>query len=171
MKDRRAMNRLLGQAGLSQLNDPSILPQLACLVRDDAHFRSLVCACDPEGRRDMYEALAPNLAFKARPLHEYLIEAQRDAEARQLPIQNADGTLRAFNVPQVQTIAQKAVEVALANEHLTLTCRKCTKQETFHGARKADAIQDARLAGWVYDAVSSAIPFEICPTCPGGGVA
>jgi hypothetical protein len=169
MKDRRAMNRLLGEAGLAQMNDPSIIPQLAALVRDDAHFGRLVCACDPEDRTAMYEAMAPNLCFRPRPLHEYLIAAQQDAEARQLPIQQADGTLRAFNVPEIRTV-QRIVDEHLLSEHLALTCRKCTKQATFHGARKADAVQVAREAGWVYDAVSGPEPFEICPACPGGGL-
>lgn len=51
----------------------------------------------------MYEALVPNLRFEARTLDTYLREAQEDAEARQLPIQEPDGSLRAFQVPDLKT--------------------------------------------------------------------
>jgi hypothetical protein len=164
--NRAEINRTLGSAGLAQLNDPGLPAQLGSLVRDDKHFALLLGKCEPEQRTVMYEAMAPNLFFKPRPLHEYLIAAHQEAESLQLPVQQPDGTLRAFNVAEIHTAAQNAVDERLLSEHLTVTCSKCTKQATFHGARKADAVELARNAGWVYDEIHYDTPFEICPECP-----
>lgn len=164
MPDRRVINRLLGESGLGQLSDAGLPAQLAALVRDEAHFKSLMLACEPPMRSEMYEAMAPNLHFKARPLHEYLIEAQREAEARQLPTMDAQGNLRPFRPAELKTV-QEIVDGALLEQHLTLTCRKCTRQATFHGARKCDAVEAARKAGWCYDGTGP-VPFEVCPDCP-----
>lgn len=160
----RILNRMLGNAGLAQLDDAGLPAQLASLVRDEAHFKSLMLACEPEQRTAMYEAMAPALCFTPHPLHEYLIEAQRDAEARQLPTIDADGKLHPFRPAEIRLV-QNLVDGALLAEHLTLTCRKCTVQATFHGARRADAVDEARKAGWCYDA-TGAVPFEVCPNCP-----
>jgi len=165
MPDRKVINRLLGESGLAQLHDAGLPAQLASLVRDDRHFASLMLACDPSQRTAMYEAMAPNLHFRPRPLHEYLIEAQRDAEARQLPTVDEAGNLHPFRPAEIKLV-QDIVDAALLDQHLTLTCRKCTRQETFHGARKCDAIEAARNAGWCYDATSGPTPFEVCPDCP-----
>jgi hypothetical protein len=62
-------------------------------------------------------------------------------------------------------VAQAAVNEMFVNHHLTVTCRKCTKTETFSGVRKADAVQAARDAGWVYD-IFVGRGSEICPDCP-----
>lgn len=164
MSNHRVINRLLGESGLAQLTDPGLPSQLAALVRDEVHFKSLMLACEPEHRTAMYEAMAPNLHFRLRPLHEYLIEAQREAEARQLPTIDEAGKLHEFRPAELRTV-QSIVEGALLEQHLTVTCRKCTRQETFHGARKADAVDAARRAGWIYDGTGPT-PFEVCPDCP-----
>lgn len=164
MPDHRIINRLLGESGLAQLTDPGLPAQLAALVRDECHFKSLMLACEPAERTAMYEAMAPNLHFRPRPLHEYLIEAQREAEARQLPTIDEAGRLHEFRPAELKTV-QEIVEAKMLPEHLTVTCRKCTAQATFHGARKCDAVQAARSAGWAYDATGET-PFEVCPDCP-----
>lgn len=164
MSNHRVINRLLGESGFAQLTDPGLSAQLAALVRDETHFKSLMLACEPSQRGGMYEAMAPNLHFTPRPLHEYLIEAQREAEAQQLPTVDADGRLHPFRAAELATV-QRIVDEALLDQHLTVTCRKCTVQATFHGARKADAVDAARRAGWVYDGTGPE-PFEICPDCP-----
>jgi hypothetical protein len=164
MSNHRVINRLLGESGLAQLTDPGLPSQLAALVRDECHFKSLMLACEPEHRAAMYEAMAPNLHFRPRQLHEYLIEAQREAEARQLPTIDAEGKLHEFRPAELKTV-QNIVEGALLEQHLIVTCRKCTVQATFYGARKCDAVAAARAAGWCYDATGPE-PFEVCPDCP-----
>ncbi len=164
MSNNRIINRLLGESGLAQLADPGLPAQLAALVRDEVHFKSLMLACEPAERTAMYEAMAPNLHFRPRPLHEYLIEAQREAEARRLPTIDAEGKLHEFRPAELRMV-QNIVDAALLEQHLTVTCRKCTRQETFHGARKCDAVHAARSAGWAYDATGPE-PFEVCPDCP-----
>ena len=102
---RRRINKMLGEHGLGQLDHPGLVNQLAYLVRDHDHFRSLLIACEPDKRTDMFNAMAPNLRFKARTLEQYLTEARADAEARRLPIQAEDGTLKEFQIPEVKTSA------------------------------------------------------------------
>jgi len=98
---REEINRYLAKRGLGQLGDDGLISQLAFLVRDHLHFQSLLTACEPELRTPMYEALAPNLSFRPKPLASYLIEAARDAEARQLPVIGADGELQQYYPPEV----------------------------------------------------------------------
>ena len=102
---RRRINQTLGKHGLAQLDNPGLVGQLAYFVRDHEHFRSLLIACEPDKRTDMFNAMAPNLRFKARSLEQYLIEAKADAEARRLPVQAEDGTLKEFQVPEVNSHA------------------------------------------------------------------
>jgi hypothetical protein len=52
--------------------------------------------------------------------------------------------------------AQTAVNGSFAKHVLTVTCRSCTKQESFTGDTKLDAIVNARLAGWVYYEIDNA---------------
>jgi len=100
---RKRINRMLGEHGLAQLDDPGLHGQLAYLVRDHDHFRSLLITAPPEHRGLMYDAWAPNLRFKAHTLEQYLMEARADAEARQLPIQAEDGTLKPYNVAEIHS--------------------------------------------------------------------
>jgi hypothetical protein len=120
----------------------------------------------------MYDALEPNLRFKARTLDAYIIEAKQDAEARQLPTVGEDGQLHPYTPPQAGLAptelieaAQEAAEAAVAKHHLTLVCAKCTREQTFSGPRKADAVFGAREAGWIYSEINGRAR-EICPDCP-----
>ena len=100
------INRMLGQRGLAQLDEAGLVSQLGFLVRDHDHFLSLLIACEPSERRHMYDALVLNLRFKARPLEEYVSEARADAEARRLPVQEPDGSLKEFKVPEIKTTGE-----------------------------------------------------------------
>ena len=84
--------------------------------------------CEPEERRGMYDALMPNLRFHARPLEAYVTEWREQAETRQLPVVQPDGTLRAYNVPEIVTEVQALVAEAVAKYHLIVVCRRCTIQ-------------------------------------------
>jgi hypothetical protein len=149
------INRMLQSHGLGTLESGSgLLSQLGFLVQDHQHLRSLLARCEPENRSDMYNSLAPYLRFKAKPLDVYITESAERAE-QQLPTIDADGKINFNSKPtptidqEVAAIAQEDKEVAaivqrivgdtVANWSLTVTCRKCTKTETFSGIRKADA--------------------------------
>lgn len=153
-----AINHFLRSHGLAGLDQAGALAsQLAFFVRDHRHFRMLLNQCEPENRRAMYETLAPNLQFKAKPMHEYLIELARDAECRQLPTINTDGTFKPFRVAEipVKTEAQRDAEIcnaavgeAIANEHLVVVCTLCKREDVFHGVTKEDVVAALRKAGW-----------------------
>jgi hypothetical protein len=177
-RDRFAINHELKSHGFASLDEAGALAaQLAYLVQDDKHFASLLNACEPEERRNMYEAMAPNLPFKARSLAEYLIEMAEDAERRQLPVIGEDGQLRAFKPPVIESapktdaaIATEAVAEALAKERLWVVCVLCTREDVFRGATKDDAVADARKNGWRVGYKRSspeAAPeqVEVCPAC------
>lgn len=146
MRDTRPINRLLGQSGLAQLGDPGLIPQLACLVRDHAHFRSLLITCEPEERRAMYEAMAPNLSFQARSLDAYLTEAREDAAARQLPTVAPDGTLQPYRVPEV---GKSNVAACSAPGVLGLLCPYCDREQQIQAKGISAAVEVAiRDHGW-----------------------
>lgn len=183
-----AVNNALGRAGLSTLDDPrGLLQQAAFLTQDHDDLRRLINKCEPQHRREMYEALKPHLSFEPKPLDVYIAELGDEAARKQLPTIGPDGHFRPFHVPELQTArlaqaitdqimgkpatektpeeqaAQDAVDSARAKHTLTVTCRKCTRVAQFHGDRKADAIFNARLAGWGYDSYQGGA--EICPEC------
>jgi hypothetical protein len=109
----------------------------------------------------MYEALRPNLNFKARRFDDYLIELAQEAERLQLPTVTADGSLAAFkpsqaafkkpelDAPRTEAqIASAALVAEIAKEHLTVACGLCMREETFHGTDKPEAVKALRKAGW-----------------------
>lgn len=166
--EKKSINNFLGNRGFATLDDPAhMVQQMGFCVRDHEHFRQMLTACSGIDRSNMYQALAPHLRFPAKPLDVYLSEAGDLAERKQLPIQGEDGKLRAFNTPVLESeeyLIEKILYNKLMEFHLTLKCRKCTKLEQFHGGRKADAVQDARNAGWTYDEIQGE-GFEVCPDC------
>lgn len=164
---KRRINTYLGHNGLGQLDDPGLLPQLGYLVRDHDHFRSLLVACVPEERRNMYDALASNLRFKARTLDEYLTEARQQAEAEQLPTWHGDH-FEPFKVPEItttNTLVEGLITEAVAKVRLDVTCKKCMRAESFYGTDKYEALKAARDAGWAYSCADGE-GVEICPECP-----
>ena len=92
-----------------------------------------------------------------------------EAQIQELPTVDSDGKFHAFRPPEIRSV-QAAVEEEMSQHHLTLTCRKCTREETFHGERKAEVIFKARQAGWTYGldptGKGSEKASEICPDCP-----
>lgn len=163
--DRQAINHYLAKYGLGSLNDPGLAAALGYLIGDDAELSRLLNCCEPGERRSMYEALRPNLRFPARRLDEYVSEWREQAEVRQLPIVGEDGTMRAYNVPEVKTALDKALVEAVAKYHLIVTCRRCTWEETFAGTDRYEAVKRARESGWVYYHGEESVGFEVCPKC------
>lgn len=169
MQDRIAINRALSGLSLGQLEDgAALVSMLASFVEGHDQFRQLLVKCEPDQRRDMYESMRPYLRFVPLSLDQYLSDAARMAAERQWPTQGADGKLHPFRVPEIgsdEAIIADAIAESLAEEHLRLVCRKCTREATFHGLRKADAVFAARNAGWSYDEIAGD-GFEVCPECP-----
>jgi hypothetical protein len=166
LNHRAIVNRLLSKLELPSLEDAAnLVPVLAAQVRDHDHFRALIARCEPEQRWEMYESMRPYLRFKAHELDWYIAEAKAVAEACKLPEWDSEkkAWIEPQPTPEVRTI-QRMTEEALLPGRLTLTCRKCTKTETFCAAtnRKQDAIDKARELGWGYDVVEK---FEMCPKC------
>ena len=150
----------------------ALFDQTSFAIKDHDHFRRLLDRCEPAERANMYAALASRLKFQPKPLDVYTAELAGVAEAKQLPTIAKDGTLLPFKRRELQTPeyrAQQVIARELAKYHLKLTCRKCTRYEMFDGERKIDAIKAARSCGWTYQELNNT-GYEICPTCPGGGV-
>lgn len=170
--ERQAINHYLRKHHLGALEDRGLPAQLAFLIDDDQEFSRLLNICEPAERRNMYESLKPNLRFPARPFDEYLAEWREQAEVRQLPVVQPDGTLRAYNVPEITTQMQKSIEVVIsesvARYHLILTCRRCTLQQAFPGVNKPEAVERAREAGWTWHHGEDSTGYEICPDCQNG---
>lgn len=173
-----AINHFLRSNGLGDLSQAgALMTQLAFFVRDHAHFLALLIACEPKERHHMYDAIAPNLRFKAKPFATYLIEAAQDAERRQLPTIGEDGHFRPFRAPEVKTepagsdaaIATAAAIEAVAKARLWMVCALCTTEDVFRGITKEDAVRDARKAGWRLGFKKSDTPeiesVEVCPRC------
>jgi hypothetical protein len=169
------INHYLGNRGLATLDDPNgLVQQLAFFIDDDEHLKQIINRCDRDLRRDMYEAVRPHLSFTPRPLDVYISELGMEAEIQQLPTLDEQGRFQPFRVQDIRTqeetelrsLIQDFVESAITKHHLTLTCRSCTREETFHGSRRADAIAAARAAGWTYGLDAAGTGFEICDQCP-----
>lgn len=160
------LKKALAKFGIS-LNINEAIAQLASTIRDHAHLQRLVTETEPSMRQSFYDSVRPHLKFRAKPMDVYISDAKQMAEREQLPVLQPDGTLQAFKPTQDVATAQKAMAKAIADRNLTLTCSKCTKEETFYcvGAETPVAvIMKARRVGWVYNPVSLT---EQCPDCMG----
>ncbi|MES2136990.1 MAG: hypothetical protein V4502_08030 [Pseudomonadota bacterium] len=178
------INHALRSKGLASLSEgPALVAQLAMFVRDDRHFRALINTCEPQERGNMYNALAPNVRFKARPLSDYLIEIAQDAERQQLPTLGPKGELQEFKTavinnpdsfriepPTDAAIATNAIAEAVAKQRLHVVCLLCTREDVFRGVTKEEAVEALRAAGW--RAGSKYVgegeereQVEICPRC------
>jgi hypothetical protein len=173
------INRFLQSKGMATLAQAGpLMSQLAYCIPDNAAFKRALMACEPQERRHMYDALKPNLRFKAHPLDTYVIESHQDAEARQLPTIGPDGNFIPFRVPEVQTqpgdaevqkLVESAVVDSVARHHLRVTCFKCTKEAVFSGITKQDAVVALREAGWRLKYKPDSVELEraeVCPECP-----
>lgn len=144
---------------------------LASTVRDHKHFETLLTSCEPEERQMLYDSCLPHLKFTAWPLDRYVASAGRMAERLQLPVLGPNGELLEFrpaqDVKSAEKRAEQAIAAELAKKTLTLTCAKCTRQQSFVAVGNespVDVILKARKAGWVYDHIAQS-PREICPEC------
>ena len=154
-----AINRVLKSHGLPSLNEPGVVAVLASIVEDHRHFTELLRACDPTLRREMYEAMRPHLRFPAKALDEYITAAQEHAAAAELPTMNSAGGLDPYQMPVIHTEPEPHIQVLIF-------CSKCRNEAQFAGPRYADAIFEARKAGWAWDELKS---LAICSVCLDAG--
>lgn len=75
------MNSHLRKHGLGDLDDPTILDQLAFFIRDHEKFKNMLMKVTPEERANAYKAIAPRITFfKPKTLEQYEAEGKREAE-------------------------------------------------------------------------------------------
>lgn len=181
-REKRIVNQALMSAGLGKLDDPGLIRQIGFIVSktvtDHDSFRVLINRCAPEERRNMYEALKPYIRFELKPLDVYIAETMAEAEAKQLPVIGPDGNFKEFRIQDVKgeaitpvapptdlQTAQRVIDASLARRELTLLCRTCTKENTFHGMRREDCVKLARETGWREVHHQFAPDSEMCPAC------
>lgn len=157
-RDDNAINRVLGAHGLGTLDDSGVVSALGDMVADHQHLAELLRACEPDLRREMYEAMTPHLKFTPKPLEDYVIAAKEHAEAAQLPTMDSAGNLHPYRQP----FAGSPLAKPAPHEELHVTCRRCGKGVFFTGERKADAIRNLRDCGWAYDELGI---WHLCPEC------
>lgn len=158
LEETNSINRVLKAWGLGSLDEPGAIQALAYMVQDHEHFSELLRACDPELRRHMYEAMSPNLRFPPNTLDWYLMRAKQHAETMQFPTLQPDGNLKPYMMPS----AGSAPVLAPPEEKLIVECSKCKAINFFYGARRVDAIVQAREAGWAYDEAEKK---HLCAEC------
>lgn len=159
LQETNAVNRVLKAWGLGSLDDSHAVPALARMVQDHDHFGEILRACEPPLRQEMYDAMSPNLRFKARSLDWYMIGAKQHAESMEYPTLDADGNLHPYMPP---SIGGALGVLAPVEEKLVVECSKCKALNFFYGERRVDAIKKAREAGWAYDETEKK---HLCPEC------
>jgi hypothetical protein len=160
-QESNSINRVMKSWGLGSLDEPGAVQALAWAVQDHEHFGELLRACEPGLRREMYDAMSPNLRFRARSLDQYVVAAKEHAESMQFPTLEANGNLKPYMMP---TVGDWPAEPPPDPDFEVLAqCPKCKTEEFFHGERKADAIQALRSAGWSWDEMTEQA--YRCPVC------
>jgi len=79
--EKKKLNRMLGNAGLSQLDDPrGLCAQIALTITSHRDFRRILSKCSGKDRVDCYNSLRGFIRFPVKPLDSYLIEIKQEAE-------------------------------------------------------------------------------------------
>lgn len=137
--DKRQLENELTVMGLPGLDTPELVQTMADIVngypvpaeRVD-FFCDLLNECEGARRREMYEAMRPRLSFNVPSLDaceaRIAAKAERMIRPRLMPGELKDGG---------------PLEYAL-----DLECGGCGKTEAYIGQTKADAMGEARKAGW-----------------------
>jgi hypothetical protein len=159
LQETNAINRVMKAWGLGSLGEPGAIAALAHSVQDHEHFSELLRACEPKLRREMYDAMSPNLRFPAHPLEWYIIHAKDHASSQQFPTLTADGNLKPYMMPTVGN----APPILVPEEELWVQCPRCKKESFFYAERKADCISEMRNAGWAWNELTQQA--ELCPNC------
>jgi phage FluMu protein Com len=144
LSERAEINRFLKRHGFGELGDAGLLPQLAYAIDNEKTLMRVLNLAVPEERTECYESLRPLLRFVPRPLDVLLSEIAMDAEIRQLPVIQPDGSFKPYSTPEVQ----EAVARAAATGTLEMVCDRCTKSEHIPAISRAFAVELARERGW-----------------------
>ena len=152
--DRKKINHQLRKLGFGDLDDPTIIQQIAFCIRDHAHFRGGLFSVEPAKRKLAYESLRPHLSFAAKPLDVYEAEMREMAERNQLPQYNPiTDELIPMKVGEVR-LNELAEEAIAQNRHekeggkLELVCTHCLEFENFPARTRKDALKTAQSQGW-----------------------
>jgi hypothetical protein len=151
---KRALETRLAVMGLKRLDDPALIPQMAAIIQDHEFYMGMLSECEPEKRREMYEALRPHLKFEPWPLENYIAKMKERSAAREswnAPIEVGD--------QKFQRVDQKHATGVVVD----LKCHKCPKTASFYGETMLCAVILARQDGWVREPI---IDKEVCPKCP-----
>jgi hypothetical protein len=146
--------------GLGSLDDSGSVQRLARMVQDHEHFGELLRACEPALRREMYEAMSPNLRFPARSLESYIIDAKEHAASMEFPTLDESGNLKPYTMPTIGSWLAGPIDPQF---ELYAVCSRCDKASIFFGERKADAISAMRHAGWAWNELAEQAC--LCPDC------
>jgi hypothetical protein len=184
--EKRRMNEHLQSHGLGSLDDPTILLQLAVMVRDHDHFRAVLMKVTADKRALCYQALAPKLKFKAKPLDVYVMEAKQAAERMQLPTYDPNTlAVTEFKNAPISELAKQAISgktleerkaaaaveraenaiaedlgQGLARGRLFISCTHCDFGATVYATDKIDAYKTLAANGWHLEGEKA-----FCPDC------
>lgn len=151
--DKRQLENELTVMGLPGLDDPALVQAMADVVngypfpseRAD-FFCEMLNECEGARRREMYEAMRPRLSFDVPSLDaceaRIAARAERMIRPKGLPGDKAQDDLREI--------------------FIDITCGGCQKVEEFVGLTVADAMGNARKAGWGRGPVPG---LEFCVEC------
>jgi hypothetical protein len=167
-EQKRKLENQLVVMGLSQLNDPELIIEMAKLINahpgftnSHSFFLGFINGCEQEKRTEMYNALRPYLKFDVWPLEKYVAKLKEHASnvaSYYDPVQLSDEPVK-FGGKEFRQVKPGEADACI----LTLTCYKCTKTEDFMGLTPVEAVTVARSVGWVRDLEMQK---EICPDCP-----
>jgi hypothetical protein len=116
LSERAEINRYLARHGFGQLGDAGLLPQLAYAITDEKTLMRVLNLAAPEERTACYEALRPFLPFVPRPLDVLMAEIAMDAEIRQLPVIQPDGSLKPYSAPEVSHPIHEKASAAVTEQ-------------------------------------------------------
>ena len=172
LEERQKVNHQLKKLGFGGIHDPNLFAQIATLYRTHDSFRGLLMSTMPDQRRIAYEAIKPHLCFVAKPLDVYEMEMKQKAEREQWDVIDPENKHfpKPFEVGEIESQeyklarqAELAIEINEAQQaakgFLTVTCPRCTKEQTFPGETRVDASILAKEAGWRLH------PAILCPEC------
>lgn len=151
-------NRHLMKHGFGKLDDPNLIHQLAYMVKDHDHFRSVLTTVEPDKRYECYTAMTPHLRFKAKALDVYIMEAAQLAG------------LRESNQSPLDVLASEAIQrneqEAKIKGSLHLECSRCTTEAYFPAKNHAEATKEAAKVGWgkAMDRKDKTV-LTFCPKC------
>lgn len=184
--EKQRMNKHLQSHGLGSLDDPTILLQLAVLVKDHEHFRAVLMKVTADKRALCYQALAPKLRFKAKPLDVYESEAKRIAEEMRLPTYDPKTlAVTEFKNAPISEFAKEAISgktkqerqasalkrraedaiaedlgQGLARGRMFISCTRCDFGATVYATDRIDAYKTLASEGWALEGEKA-----FCPDC------